>query len=177
VKRSRAGKRTARDAAFAVRTSTVEETQGIGEALGRVLREAILQDLAAAIVALEGPLGSGKTAFVQGLARGLGAAGAVRSPTFTLIHEHSGPVPLHHVDLYRLGAGDVDGLGLEELVDVPGVVAIEWPDRAADALPGERLVIALQFGEAPGCRRLRIIPAGERYERLAAALQRCVSSP
>lgn len=173
----RAGKKTARDAAIAVRSSSVEETQRIGEALGRLLRQAVLQDRTAAIVALEGPLGSGKTAFVQGLARGLSAAGAVRSPTFTLIHEHPGAVPLHHVDLYRLGAQDVDALGLEDYLDLPGVVAIEWPDRAADAIPPEHLVIALRFGEAPGCRRLRIAPAGARYERLAAALQRCVSSP
>jgi len=176
VRRSRAGKKTARDAAFAVRTSTVEETQGIAEALGRVLRQAVLRDRTPVIVALEGPLGSGKTCFVQGLGKGLGAGGAVRSPTFTLIHEHPGDVPLNHVDLYRLGAADVEGLGLEEVIDVPGVTAIEWAERAADVLPRERLLIELQFGEGVSERRLRIIPAGGRYERLADALHRCVSS-
>ncbi len=160
-----------------MRTSTAEETQGIGEVLGRVLRQAVLRDRTAAVVALEGPLGSGKTCFVQGLAKGLGAAGVVRSPTFTLIHEHPGAVPLHHVDLYRLGAADMDGLGLEEVLDIPCVVAIEWPERAADVLPPERLVMELRFGEGASDRRLRIIPAGGRYERLVAALHRCASSP
>lgn len=159
-----------------MRTSTVEETQSIAEALGRVLRQAVLRDRTPAIVALEGPLGSGKTCFVQGLAKGLGAAGAVRSPTFTLIHEHPGTVLLNHVDLYRLGSADVEGLGLEEVMDAPGVTAIEWADRAADVLPPERLLIELQFGEGASERRLRIIPAGGRYERLVAALHRCASS-
>ncbi len=177
MKRSRAGKRTARDALFALRTSTAEETQRIGEALGRVLRQAVLQDRIAVVVALEGPLGSGKTCFVQGLARGLGAAGVVRSPTFTLIHEHPGAVPLHHVDLYRLGAAEVDGLGLEEVTDQAGVTAIEWPERAAEMLPPEHLTVELQFDEGPSRRRLRITPAGARYERLVAALRRCASSP
>src|SRR5262249_10940343 len=143
VKRSRAGKRAARGGVFAVGTSTAEETQAIGEALGRLLRRAVLQDRVAVVVALEGPLGSGKTCFVHGLARGLGAPGNVRSPTFTLIHEHPGEVPLHHVDLYRLGAADVDGLGLEEVTDRAGVIAIEWPDRATEMLPPEHLTVEL----------------------------------
>lgn len=160
-----------------MRTSAAEETQGIGEALGRLLRQAVLQERTAVVVALDGPLGSGKTCFVQGLAKGLGAAGVVHSPTFTLIHEHPGAVPLHHVDLYRLGAADVDGLGLEEVMDEAGVTAIEWPERAPDALPPERLTIDLQFGEGASERCLRVIPAGARYEGLAAALHQCVSSP
>lgn len=177
MKRPRAGKRTARDAAFSARTSSAEETQAIGEALGGILRRAVLADRTPAIVILEGPLGAGKTCFVQGLARGLQVAGPVRSPTFTLIHEHQGVVPLHHVDLYRLASADVDGLGLEELLDAPGVVAIEWPDRAAEALPPERLVIELEFGEGASERRLRVLAAGDRYERIVAALHRCASSP
>ena len=160
-----------------MRTSAAEETQGVGEALGRVLRQAVLQDGTAVVVALEGPLGSGKTCFVQGLAKGLGAAGVVHSPTFTLIHEHPGAVPLHHVDLYRLGAADVDGLGLEEVMDQAGVTAIEWPERAPDVVPPEHLTIELQFGEGASERRLRVVPAGARSERLAAALHQCVSSP
>ena len=160
-----------------MRTSTAEETQRIAEALGRVLRQAVLRDGIAVVAALEGPLGSGKTCFVQGLARGLGAAGIVRSPTFTLIHEHPGAVPLHHVDLYRLEAADVDGLGLEEVTDRAGVTAIEWAARAADQLPPEHLTIELRFDEGPSRRRLRIVPVGARYERLVAALRRCASSP
>ena len=177
MKRPRAGRRTAREAAFSARTSTAEETQGIGERLGRVLRRAARPDQPAAILALDGPLGAGKTCFVQGLARGLEVAGPVRSPTFTLIHEHPGAVPLHHVDLYRLSAADVEGLGLEELLDAPGVVAVEWPDRAAGVLPPERLEVELAFGVRASERRLRVTAAGDRYERVVAALHRCASSP
>ena len=79
---------------------------------------------------LYGELGAGKTAFVRGLARGLGASGSeVSSPTFTLIQEYTGRVTLYHVDLYRLDPKEVDDLGLDELVSGDGVVAIEWAER------------------------------------------------
>ncbi len=130
----------------------------------------------AATLGLAGPPGSGKTCFVQGLARGLGVSGAVRSPTFTLIHEHRGPVPLYHVDLYRLEASDVEGLGLEEILDAAGVVAIEWADRAPGALPPERLLIEFEFGPGESERCLRFIPHGPLSERCVAALRACASS-
>jgi tRNA threonylcarbamoyladenosine biosynthesis protein TsaE len=104
-------------------TSSEEETTAAGERLGSVLR-------AGDIVLLYGDLGAGKTAFVRGLARGLGApADDVSSPTFTLVQEYHGRVTLFHVDLYRLEPAEVDDLGLEELVLGDGVVAIEWAER------------------------------------------------
>ena len=79
---------------------------------------------------LYGDLGAGKTAFVRGMARGLGApVEDVSSPTFTLVQEYRGRVTLYHVDLYRLEPAEVDDLGLEELISGDGVVAIEWAER------------------------------------------------
>lgn len=98
------------------------------------------------LLRLEGDLGVGKTTFVQGLARGLGVAGPVQSPTFTLIRQHagSGPMGLAHMDLYRLsGAAETRDLGLDAYLDGDEVVAVEWPDRAGEALPAVGLVVSL----------------------------------
>ena len=90
------------------------------------------------VVLLSGPLGAGKTAFVRGLARGLGVdADDVSSPTFTLVHEYrGGRLRLFHADLYRLGRAGAEDLGLDELGVQDGVLAIEWPDRLGHAFRG-----------------------------------------
>ena len=90
------------------------------------------------VVLLSGNLGAGKTAFVRGLAQGLGIdPGEVSSPTFTLVHEYrGGRLALYHADLYRLDAAATDDLGLEEMGVRDGVLAIEWPDRLTHELPG-----------------------------------------
>jgi tRNA threonylcarbamoyladenosine biosynthesis protein TsaE len=104
-------------------TGSEDETSAAGEQLGASLQPG-------AVLLLFGDLGAGKTAFVRGLARGLGAPGdEVTSPTFTIVQEYSGRVTLYHVDLYRLEEREVDDLGLEELVLGDGVVAIEWAER------------------------------------------------
>ena len=104
-------------------THTEEETSAVGERFGASLQSGD-------VVLLYGELGAGKTAFVRGLARGLGALeDDVSSPTFTLIQEYAGRVTLYHVDLYRLEPREIPDLGLEDLVLGDGVVAIEWADR------------------------------------------------
>jgi tRNA threonylcarbamoyladenosine biosynthesis protein TsaE len=107
-----------------VRTAAEEETAAAGERLARTLS-------AGAVVLLYGQLGAGKTAFVRGLARGLGAVDdEVSSPTFTIIQEYAGTsLTLYHVDLYRLEPKEVDDLGLDDLVEGGGIVAIEWAER------------------------------------------------
>ena len=108
-------------------THSEDETSAAGEHLGRRLG-------AGDVVLLYGDLGAGKTAFVRGLARGLGApSDAVSSPTFTLVQEYHGRVKLYHVDLYRLQPIEVGDLGLDELIDSESVVAVEWAERWADA--------------------------------------------
>jgi tRNA threonylcarbamoyladenosine biosynthesis protein TsaE len=105
-------------------TSSESETEAAGESLGRELRPG-------SAVLLYGDLGAGKTAFVRGMARGIGAnPDEVSSPTFTLVQEYAGPsATLYHVDLYRLEGPEIDDLGLEDLVSGDGIVAIEWAER------------------------------------------------
>ena len=107
-----------------MQTRTEADTMSAGDALGRELR-------AGDVVLLYGDLGAGKTAFVRGIARGLGVdADEVSSPTFTIVQEYAGAGPtLFHVDLYRLEPAEVEDLGLEDLVAGNGVVAIEWAER------------------------------------------------
>jgi tRNA threonylcarbamoyladenosine biosynthesis protein TsaE len=113
-------------ATLTVETGSEEETSAVG---GQVAARMQPGD----VVLLYGDLGAGKTAFVRGLARGLGASpDDVTSPTFTLIQEYRGALTLYHVDLYRLDPRDVDDLGLDELISTGGVVAIEWAERWAD---------------------------------------------
>ena len=154
-----------------VQTGSPEATRALGEALGRLLRR---HEARGQVVALTGPLGAGKTCFVQGLARGLGAGGYVRSPTFVLVHQYPGPLPLYHVDLYRIGPADVDALGLDEIIEGDGVTAIEWP--GASALPPDHLSVELAFGTDENARIVRIGAHGERSRRIREELEACVSS-
>jgi tRNA threonylcarbamoyladenosine biosynthesis protein TsaE len=133
-------------------TSSEDETMAAGAALGRALS-------AGDVVLLYGELGAGKTAFVRGLAQGLGARTEdVSSPTFTLIQEYdSGRLMLYHVDLYRLDAAEVDDLGLEELIEGEGIVAVEWADRWRARPDGATVVSITDAGEDR--RRVRIAKA------------------
>jgi tRNA threonylcarbamoyladenosine biosynthesis protein TsaE len=118
-------------------TASADETERLGETLAAGL-------VAGDVLALSGPLGAGKTRFVAGLARGLGATSRVRSPSFTLLNEYRGRLMLHHLDLYRLEGADVDGLGLEERAD-DGVLAVEWGEKLPDWLREEALALTFEI--------------------------------
>lgn len=126
-------------AALAFTSRSPSETQDVGRRLAAHLRG---DD----VVALWGELGSGKTVLARGLATGLGAdPGAVSSPTFVILHEHrGGRLPLFHLDLYRLESGGLGSTGWEECLEAGGVTAIEWPERAADLLPADRVDVRLE---------------------------------
>jgi tRNA threonylcarbamoyladenosine biosynthesis protein TsaE len=144
--------------------STAADLQAIGARLGRALA-------AGDVLALVGPLGAGKTTFVQGMARGLDvpAERHVASPTFALVNEHPGRVPLVHADLYRINdARELDELGLGDAFD-RAAVAIEWLDRFPDAAPRERLTIEIAIAPDGG-RTLTFRPTGARAEMLVAGL-------
>ena len=131
-------------------TSSEDETSAAGERLAARLRPGD-------VLLLHGDLGAGKTAFVRGLARGLGAAADdVSSPTFTLIQEYRGRLMLHHVDLYRLQPVEVRDLGLDELVSGDAIVAVEWAERWT-----ERPLDAweIRFEHAGGDRRRILVSA------------------
>ena len=107
-----------------------------------VARQVAASLSAGQVLLLSGNLGAGKTAFVRGMAQGLGInEDEVSSPTFTLVHEYrGGRLTLYHVDLYRLDRAATDDLGLDELGVADGVLAIEWPDRLAHTLAGARVI-------------------------------------
>jgi tRNA threonylcarbamoyladenosine biosynthesis protein TsaE len=141
-------------------TVAVAATERLGEVLAAALRPGD-------VLVLVGPLGAGKTRLVAGLARGLGAAGRVRSPSFTLLNEYRGRLPLHHLDLYRLEGAEAEGLGLEELVE-DGVLVAEWGERLPGWLRADALTIAFEvLGEES--RALSAAAAGPRGCELLAA--------
>jgi len=152
-------------AALILTAATAADTQAIAERLGRLLS-------AGDVLALIGPLGAGKTTFVQGLARGLEVAPDrhVASPTFALVNEHPGRVSLVHADLYRIEhERELAELGLVDAFDRAAVV-IEWLDRFPDAAPAERLEITIAFAEGDA-RTLTLKPIGTRAIALADELR------
>jgi len=159
VRSSRKGSST-----FEVVTKSVEETQQLGEQLGRLLRPGD-------VVGLCGELGSGKTTFIQGLAKGLGIdPGAVRSPTFILMREYPAPVPLIHLDGYRLeGAPSAVWLDVEWVFDPKKVTVIEWADRIADSLPEAYLELRFSH-KTTNQRGISVIAHGSRPEQLSKEL-------
>ena len=130
-------------------TNSPEETERIGAALGRVLP-------AGTIIAYRGDLGAGKTAFTRGLARGLGYAEPVTSPTYTIVNEYlGGRLPLFHFDMYRLGSSDdLWDIGWEDYLDRNGICAVEWSENVDDAMERAICVTIEKTGEAS--RRITI---------------------
>jgi tRNA threonylcarbamoyladenosine biosynthesis protein TsaE len=124
------------------RSRNPEETQQLG-------LEFAAQLSPGSVLSLSGELGSGKTEFVKGLAKGLGVTDPATSPTFTLVHEHTGGrIPLYHMDLFRIdGEDDLDEIGFDDYLARDGVCAIEWADKFRGRLPAQALLLRFEIGE------------------------------
>ena len=123
-------------------TNSPEETEAVGQLLASRLRPGT-------VIAFEGDLGAGKTAFTRGLARGLGATDRVTSPTYTIVNEYlGGRMPLFHFDMYRLGSSDdLFDIGWEDYLDRGGICAVEWSENVRDAMEGALIVRIEKTGE------------------------------
>jgi len=151
-------------APFELRISTASAMQRLAAHLGRALQ---IGD----VIALTGPLGAGKTTFVQGLAQGLGVPVErhVASPTFALVNEHPGRIDFVHVDFYRIRSpAELPELGIEEAYD-RAATAIEWAERFPDWLPDDNLHLVLEVAE-DGARVLRAQSSGPRSQALLGVL-------
>jgi tRNA threonylcarbamoyladenosine biosynthesis protein TsaE len=145
-------------------SNSAVQTRNIGMKLGK---------LAAAgdVILLVGPLGAGKTCLTQGIARGLGIHEYTASPSFVLVREYQGKLPLYHIDLYRLDRiEEVAQLGLDDYLYGNGVCVIEWADKGLTVLPGDHLLIEMQV-VSPLKRRLSFTPRGTRYLEMSSKLK------
>ena len=145
-------------------TRSTEETLELARAVGELLRPGD-------VVSLVGDLGAGKTVFARGVARALGVTELVVSPTFTIVREYEGRVPLVHVDVYRIDAvQELHDLGFEEVVRDDAVTLVEWGDKVDGLLPGDRLDVCLAPGATDDERVVEIEGHGHSWRARATEL-------
>jgi tRNA threonylcarbamoyladenosine biosynthesis protein TsaE len=138
-------------------SSSTEETMSLSEKLAGYLQPGD-------VLTLEGDLGAGKTTFTKGLAKGLGIEKMVNSPTFTIIKEYYGRLPLYHMDVYRV-TDEYEDLGFDEYFEGEGVTVVEWAHLIGEQLPQDRLDIRISH-EPDNKRKLLFTPRGSRHEQL-----------
>jgi tRNA threonylcarbamoyladenosine biosynthesis protein TsaE len=145
-----------------LKTESPEETMQLAEKLAEIVQPGD-------VITLEGDLGAGKTSFTKGFAKGLGVKRVVNSPTFTIIKEYKGRIPLYHMDVYRM-EDEMEDLGLEEYFYGEGVSVIEWPSMIPNQLPEDRLAISLfHLGETS--REITVQTTGVRSLELLKELR------
>ena len=161
---SRRGPSASAPALFVIESKSAHETKGWGRRLASLLQGGEL-------LGLIGDLGAGKTCFIKGLARGLALREEdILSPTFTLIQEHHGRLPLFHIDLYRLDAASLEDLGLREYLFTAGIAAVEWFERLREAEDLDFLAVRITYAGAHA-RRIEFSATGERHAALIARLR------
>lgn len=150
-----------------IRTDSVEGTVSAGCSLGNILQKGDT-------VCLTGGLGTGKTAFVGGIAKALDISGYITSPTFTIVNEYEGSLNLYHFDVYRANdPEEILAIGFEEYFYRNGVVVIEWSELIEEILPAERIAVRIDKlpDEGPDVRRISIEFIGERYKIRAEGIE------
>jgi tRNA threonylcarbamoyladenosine biosynthesis protein TsaE len=149
-----------------------EQTQLLGSYLGKLAQKAD-------VLLLTGELGTGKTCLVQGLARGLDIVEYAFSPSFVILRQYHGRLPLYHIDLYRLDSLDeIAGLGLKDYFYGDGVCVIEWAEKAQQLLPPDSLLISLEYvGASRTGRSIQLKPQGQRHNELLKRLKEEVFLP
>lgn len=158
---------------WTVHTNLAPETSAWGKRLGRLAAPGDF-------FALVGEIGAGKTVFAQGVLRGLGVEADLGSPTFTLVHEYRGRLPVYHMDVYRLGPGAVqEDLGYDEMFYGPGVTLVEWADLIRPLWPDDHLAVRLEraAGALPERRQITFTAGGVRGAELVAALAAAGGEP
>lgn len=145
-----------------IKTESMEETIRLGERLAVLLK-------AGDVITLEGELGAGKTTFTKGIANGLGVKETLSSPTFTIIKEYIGDLPLYHMDAYRLEHSEED-LGFEEYFNGAGITVVEWAQFIDEFLPNDRLDVKIEYLNEHK-RIFTFSPSGLHFELVAAGLQ------
>lgn len=173
------GARPATSAATVIRSGSVERTRALGAALGALLAPGD-------VVLLEGDLGAGKTALTQGIGKGLNVHTVVNSPTFTILKEYSGRLPLYHFDLYRIESPDeVYSLGFEDYFGGDGVCVVEWAERGEPGEPGDldaplpwpaNYLRIRMSAKGPHDRQFEVTSAGHRGAQLQAAWANAIKS-
>jgi tRNA threonylcarbamoyladenosine biosynthesis protein TsaE len=151
---------------FHIKTHSINQTRNLGQKIGALINQPL-------VIALIGELGSGKTAFVQGLAKGLEVPDGyyITSPTFTLINEYPGRHPLVHVDLYRLeNVSDLEDIGLDEMLYGQAALAIEWAEKLSDGLPAEHLQVTMKIID-DDCRKLDLNATGHNAVNLLKSFE------
>jgi tRNA threonylcarbamoyladenosine biosynthesis protein TsaE len=153
-----------------VKSHSPEQTQLLGNYLGKLAQRGD-------IFLLVGDLGTGKTCLVQGMAHGLGIKEYAFSPSFVIVREYHGRLPLYHVDFYRLDhIGEIADLGLEEYFYGEGVCVVEWAEKGLQVLPQNNLLIKLNYvSDCATQRTIRLKPMGKRYSELIKQLKSTLS--
>lgn len=147
-----------------IRLGNLEETKQFGIVLGKLLKSGD-------IICLNGDLGAGKTTLTKSIGLGLDVDDYITSPTFTLINEYEGRIPLYHFDVYRLeNAHELDDLGFDDYFYGNGVSIIEWAEKIENTLPKERTVINIKRGNDDNERMVQIVGFGKRHDELMEEL-------